>query len=327
VKELERKLARDETAEFGQRIARARRELGLTQRELADRIGVMLGVLEAYEMGRADPSPHLDRIAEATGKDALWFLRGEDPEELVARLQRHASELAKREAALQQQEEELALARRRAEARLEGAPADDAGAKAAVEAIERRQAELEGWARTADRVATELRESLATLVRLMEEASTDGAGPATEQGPPESSERESALLAREERLAAREAACKELELELQRELEEARQRARLQEERWRTETEAFAQLKRLEGDLEKRMESISRAEADLEERGAGLAHEERELEAARAAAEQRLAGVQEGIREAMAQLEAQLANELANGPRRTFRSRLRRKSS
>jgi DNA-binding XRE family transcriptional regulator len=111
-------MARTEETDLGRRIALARRELGLTQRELADRIGVMLGVLVAYETGMADPSPRLDRIAEATGKDTIWFLRGDDPEEMGARLQLHASELARREAALRRKEDELALAHKRAEERL-----------------------------------------------------------------------------------------------------------------------------------------------------------------------------------------------------------------
>jgi transcriptional regulator with XRE-family HTH domain len=349
-------LAKDETAEFGKRIARARRELGLTQRELADRIGVMLGVLEAYETGRADPSPHLDRIAEATGKDALWFLRGEDPEEVVARLQRHAGELAKREAALQRREEELAVARKRTggrpreldglergrteapedigaeeqalstrEAELEPAPAEVADPKSAFEAIERREAELAGWAQTADRVATELRQSLATFVRLTEEASKDGAAPTSERRglerrAPHTSEREAALLAREERLAAREAACKALELELQQKLEEARERAREREHRWRIETEAFVEFKRAEAEL-------ARREQELEERADTLAHHQRELEQARAAVEQRLAGEKEGVRETMAQLEARFIAQLADGPQRTLRSSLRRMRS
>jgi transcriptional regulator with XRE-family HTH domain/cell division septum initiation protein DivIVA len=60
-------------AAVGRRIQQARRELGLTQAELAATIGVSLGVLDRYETGRANPSDRLDRIAEATDRPVSWF--------------------------------------------------------------------------------------------------------------------------------------------------------------------------------------------------------------------------------------------------------------
>jgi DNA-binding XRE family transcriptional regulator len=139
--------------DIGRRIASARRELGLTKRELAERIGVMLGVLDAYENGMADPSPHLDRISSATGKEALWFLRGDPPEQIAARLQRHAAALAKREEMLGRREEELVRAASLNEARLrelseverrhEEASAD---LKLSEQALQAREDKLElGW--------------------------------------------------------------------------------------------------------------------------------------------------------------------------------------
>ena len=57
----------------GARIGQARRELGLTQADLASRIGVTLGVVDRYETGKADPSGKLEEIAEVTGRSASWF--------------------------------------------------------------------------------------------------------------------------------------------------------------------------------------------------------------------------------------------------------------
>ena len=340
-------MARNETAEFGQRIAFARREVGLTQRELADRIGVMLGVLEAYETGLADPSPHLDRIAEATGKEALWFLRGDDPEEVVARLQRNAAELARREADLRRKEEELALPGKRAEDRTRGQQ-ENLLAERELE-VKQRQAELQGWARVGARVATELRYALASFERLKHGAAPEAVGTSFGRGDEwaefepargEAAEREAALVARERRLAAREEACRRLEQELEQRLEEALERAREHEQRWQRETEAFADLKRVETDLQEREEALSRAETELAERAkelekgdATLAEHQRELEEARAAAEQRLAGLREGVQQMMAQLEAQLAQRESNpgtradGRRRSLRRRMRRQST
>jgi transcriptional regulator with XRE-family HTH domain len=68
----------DTGALIGSRIARARRELGLTQAALADRIGTSLGILNRYETGGADPEPVLERIAAATGKSVQWFISGSE---------------------------------------------------------------------------------------------------------------------------------------------------------------------------------------------------------------------------------------------------------
>jgi transcriptional regulator with XRE-family HTH domain len=60
-------------AVVGGRIRQARRELGLTQAELATRIGVSLGVLDRFETGKGDPSGKLEQIAEITGRPLSWY--------------------------------------------------------------------------------------------------------------------------------------------------------------------------------------------------------------------------------------------------------------
>ena len=63
----------DDRAHVGGRIRQARRELGLTQAELATRIGVSLGALDRFESGKADPSGKLERIAEVTERPVAWY--------------------------------------------------------------------------------------------------------------------------------------------------------------------------------------------------------------------------------------------------------------
>lgn len=63
----------EDRAVVGRRIRQARRELGLTQAELATRIGVSLGVLDRFETGKADPSGKLEPIAEVTGRPVSWY--------------------------------------------------------------------------------------------------------------------------------------------------------------------------------------------------------------------------------------------------------------
>jgi transcriptional regulator with XRE-family HTH domain len=70
--------AGDDRAAVGNRIEQARRERGLTQAELAVRIGVTPQVLDRYERGDADASDTLARIAEVTDKPVSWFAEVED---------------------------------------------------------------------------------------------------------------------------------------------------------------------------------------------------------------------------------------------------------
>ena len=54
-------------AAVGERIRQARREQGLTQAALAEKIGAPLGLLDRFEHGTADVSKYLDGIAAVTG--------------------------------------------------------------------------------------------------------------------------------------------------------------------------------------------------------------------------------------------------------------------
>jgi transcriptional regulator with XRE-family HTH domain len=61
---------------LGERIAQARRNAGLTQKDLALRLGVSLWTVESLERGGAAAPRHLEAIAEAT-KTAESWLRGD----------------------------------------------------------------------------------------------------------------------------------------------------------------------------------------------------------------------------------------------------------
>lgn len=62
---------------FGERLAGARREAGITQRELAVRAGVTLNSVWRYETGRRpDDYDVLARLAEAVGVGVDFLLRG-----------------------------------------------------------------------------------------------------------------------------------------------------------------------------------------------------------------------------------------------------------
>jgi transcriptional regulator with XRE-family HTH domain len=68
----------EERARVGQRIARARKEAGLTQKELADRIGVARRSVQGYESGEIAPYRHLNRVAAAVGRSRHWLV-ADDP--------------------------------------------------------------------------------------------------------------------------------------------------------------------------------------------------------------------------------------------------------
>src|SRR5712692_7077924 len=65
---------------FGERLAAARRQAGLTQGELAERAGVTLNSVWRYETGRR-PEDYdvLARLAEAVGASVDFLLRGGGP--------------------------------------------------------------------------------------------------------------------------------------------------------------------------------------------------------------------------------------------------------
>ncbi len=59
--------------QFGDRVARARRDAGLTQRELGERIGLTLAQVVKLEEGHANALPLLARIGEAVGQPFEFF--------------------------------------------------------------------------------------------------------------------------------------------------------------------------------------------------------------------------------------------------------------
>jgi len=64
--------------EIGQRIALARREAeGMTQRELADLIGVTERSVAAYEAGDVIPYRFMRKLEEVLDRPASWLLYGE----------------------------------------------------------------------------------------------------------------------------------------------------------------------------------------------------------------------------------------------------------
>jgi transcriptional regulator with XRE-family HTH domain len=63
--------------EIGARIAAARKEGGMTQEELANRIEVSPRSIQAYEAGEVIPYRYLRRLESVLGKDAAWFLHGD----------------------------------------------------------------------------------------------------------------------------------------------------------------------------------------------------------------------------------------------------------
>ena len=66
---------------IGQRIASRRRASGLSQRELAKRVGITPEQLRAYEEGTiAISASHLWDIADAQGARLIDYFEGEDEE-------------------------------------------------------------------------------------------------------------------------------------------------------------------------------------------------------------------------------------------------------
>lgn len=87
----------DYSAEVGQRIIDARKNLGLTQLELAELAGISQRSMQAYETGEVIPYRKLREIAAVLQVSPMWILHGEeeeaDPE--VVELQRQVENLSK----------------------------------------------------------------------------------------------------------------------------------------------------------------------------------------------------------------------------------------
>lgn len=66
--------------EIGRRMQRAREEAGLTQDELASRLGLTQAALSNYELGkRRLHLANLDKIAKALGKTIGYFIEEPNP--------------------------------------------------------------------------------------------------------------------------------------------------------------------------------------------------------------------------------------------------------
>jgi transcriptional regulator with XRE-family HTH domain len=87
-----------EARAIGERIQRARNEVGLTQEEMTELATFSKRSLQDYEAGVTIPYRHMREIAALTGKPVEWFLYGEDPE---------ISDLANRVDQIQEQLEEV----------------------------------------------------------------------------------------------------------------------------------------------------------------------------------------------------------------------------
>lgn len=71
-------------AQLGAAVAAARAKAGMTQAELASRVGLDEATISALEQGQYRPASHeLSRVAEALGVDELELLRRPSPGYLI----------------------------------------------------------------------------------------------------------------------------------------------------------------------------------------------------------------------------------------------------
>ena len=118
----------DEQRQIGERIAAARRAAGLTQRELAERLGVTTRSIQNYESGAVVPYKHLRRIEVLAHKRVGWILAGDPTEDSVAEtiarledvLHRHHALLQEHLETLHRQTDQLREQRERARVRRTG---------------------------------------------------------------------------------------------------------------------------------------------------------------------------------------------------------------
>ena len=63
----------DHSKRLGERVADARRAMGLSQKALAEGLGLSLWTIDELESGRTDVTDYLDTIAGATARPVEWF--------------------------------------------------------------------------------------------------------------------------------------------------------------------------------------------------------------------------------------------------------------
>lgn len=74
----EGKRAEGESQTLGERLRRRRRELGLTQEQLAERAGTTQAVIQKIENGKSLRPRKIDRIASALDVKPAWLMFGSD---------------------------------------------------------------------------------------------------------------------------------------------------------------------------------------------------------------------------------------------------------
>jgi transcriptional regulator with XRE-family HTH domain len=68
----------DDAATFGDRLAAAREALGLSQSQLASRLGVRLGTIQNWESDRSEPRANkLQMLAGLLNVSIVWLLTGQ----------------------------------------------------------------------------------------------------------------------------------------------------------------------------------------------------------------------------------------------------------
>jgi transcriptional regulator with XRE-family HTH domain len=70
-----------ENLEIGRRIAQARRDRGLTQKQLAELTGVKERSVQAWEQGETNPYRRIRGLESALGLPGTWLLHGLNPDE------------------------------------------------------------------------------------------------------------------------------------------------------------------------------------------------------------------------------------------------------
>lgn len=85
--------------EVGDRIVRARKEINLTQVELAELVGASQRAMQGYENGERIPWRLMPDIARVVNKDMAWLLHGDramiGQDGQLARIEASLDELAK----------------------------------------------------------------------------------------------------------------------------------------------------------------------------------------------------------------------------------------
>jgi transcriptional regulator with XRE-family HTH domain len=87
---------------LGKKIKQARQEFGLTQSDLAYRVGISAQLISAFETGRIFPEKnYIEKIAQFTHKP-LYFFTGEKVSEALDRVAKMMAELQELQKVLEQ---------------------------------------------------------------------------------------------------------------------------------------------------------------------------------------------------------------------------------